>query len=91
MRVQPGQHAVDAVFDQFPVIGGLDIVGANALYHVPEFLQELVHLRVAGFLRDGLTEDTRRGGNGAAGHEGGTEHQGGAKAPLAKIHVCVPL
>ena len=39
MGIQRGQHAVDCAFDQFLVVGGLDIVFAHTLENVAEDCQ----------------------------------------------------
>jgi hypothetical protein len=49
MWIEPGEHTVDRRFDEFAVVGFLDVIGAHTLEHVTEQIELPVGVRRGRF------------------------------------------
>ena len=59
MRVERGQHAVDGGLDELPVVGLLDIIGADALEDVAEEIELPIGVAGGGGLRRLARQEAR--------------------------------
>ena len=91
VRIETGQHAVDRVLDQVLVIDRIDVFGADALHHVAEHLQHLVHVGVAAVLGERAVQRPQARTERGAGHESGADQQAIAPMPSAEIHAIFPF
>ena len=79
MRIQRGQHAVDGGFDQFVILGRLDIGRAHALEHFAEQVELFIGVdrrRIrSGFSLRGAWMEGERADDHAGGEGGGDEER----------------
>ena len=68
MRIKSGQHTVDGGFDQFRIIGLLDIIAAHTLQHIAKQIKLLVNFRVRRRRRIRLGDIEDRRHSRKAGH-----------------------
>ena len=91
MRIKPGQHAVDRVFDQILVIHRINVLRAHALNDVTEDLEHLIHISVAAVLGKGATQVSKARAHRDTADEGRSDQQAIAPLPNAKIHAFFPF